>query len=374
MNSQEIQTAVERFNYVIGTNNSTILYGFTDQTRLVETARAFLEMGSNLFKFDFTPQIFDKYQLPPRDDVHSLRDLAQNEPSVRAVFEMPFAFYLLWVKSFPEGTNAMWNNGLSRENEQSLYRQFYDLTCYLLQTFSGTGKRFYLGHWEGDWALLGTIDFGDITPTPAGIEGMILWLQTRQNAIEAARRDTPHHDVSVWNYATVNRVVSKMEGAPCVTNSVLPHVNVDYVGYSSYDALRAGNLEEALDYIESKMRPKPEIAGKRLFLDEFGFAQHDCGGAQAQAQKSRDVLKTALQWGCPFALYWQLYCNEKREDGSHKGFWLINDQNEKQPIYHTYRDFYQRAKTFVAEFAAQNDRVPTDAEFRLEAVQWLDPK
>ena len=41
---------VTRYNYVIGTQTIGVRYGFTEDTRLVETAKAILAMGSNVLK------------------------------------------------------------------------------------------------------------------------------------------------------------------------------------------------------------------------------------------------------------------------------------------------------------------------------------
>jgi hypothetical protein len=43
----------------------------------------------------------------------------------------------------------------------------------------------------------------------------------------------------------------------------------------------------------------------------------------------------AIEWGCPFVLYWELYDNEGTTDKP-GGFWLINEKNEKQPLWHTH--------------------------------------
>ena len=58
---------------------------------------------------------------------------------------------------------------------------------------------------------------------------MIDWLNCRQRAIDAAKRDTPHKAVEVWHYTEVNHVQVAIEGRKAVTNMVLPHVQVDFV-------------------------------------------------------------------------------------------------------------------------------------------------
>ena len=86
------------FNYVIGTQTFSPAYQFTKQTRLVETAEAIRAMGSTAIKFELSP----RYARPngnvphPMASVHSLTELARDEPSHRRVLDMPFTHFVLW--------------------------------------------------------------------------------------------------------------------------------------------------------------------------------------------------------------------------------------------------------------------------------------
>jgi hypothetical protein len=90
-------------------------------------------------------------------------------------------------------------------------QELYDLTKHLLTSYNGTGKSFYLGNWEGDW-LLTRMDLS-YAPTAEEVQSMIDWANTRQKAVDDARRDTPHANVQVYYYVEVNRVRDAMEGA-----------------------------------------------------------------------------------------------------------------------------------------------------------------
>jgi len=196
----------------------------------------------------------------------------------------------------------------------------------------------------------------------------------RQKAVDDAKRDTPHHDVQLYHYTEVNLVQKAMKGGKTLTNDVLPKTNVDFVSYSGYDSTNpqdvARVLPEALSYIESKLAPKPGIAGKRVFIGEYGYPGRGIS-PQRQDEDSRRVMRAALQWGCPFVLYWELYNNEVDARG-HKGFWLIDDKGVKQPIYFTHQNFYRWARQYVADFRRKSGRVPNQDEFGKEAVIWLD--
>ncbi|MHB1035302.1 MAG: hypothetical protein ACYC35_18265 [Pirellulales bacterium] len=383
----------EPFNYCVGTQTFAPKYQFTRETRLVETARAILELGSNAIKFDMGPGA--AYHLPKDESIHTLSELAEREPSYRAVLRMPLDYYLIWAypRSISRSQNHTWRDGLSSEERQTEYRELNEFARYLLTTFDNSGKTFLLGHWEGDWALLGHTRAQE-DPTPAGIQGMIDWLNVRQQAVDDARRTTPHRNVWIYHYTEVNLVRKAITGGKTVTNDVLPKTNVDYVSYSSYDSLAFGHepdlvamkkrLIESLDYIESKLPPKKleaagnseksrsPLGGRRVFIGEYGFPLQVMKTPEVQDRAARATAAAALEWGCPLSLYWQMYDNEAAEGGGNaRGFWLIDNQGRKQPVYDSFQRFLAHGREYRAAFRKANGRDPSFDEYRKAAAKWL---
>jgi hypothetical protein len=396
-------SGTEAFNYILGTQSIGATYQFTGETLLVETAQATLDLGSNLLKLtmgrDYQPMVLKpsksaypetmQYLLnqgsdartaprikfpgasieppPANPAIQSLSDLARLEPSYRRVFAMPFAYYVIWTYAF---TPRWWHQGLSPEEQEKEYREFYALVAHLLTTYNGSGKTFYLGHWEGDWHLRPDLN----TQTDAGVtaeslQGMADWLNARQRAVDDAKRRIPHRRVQVYHYTEVNHVSAvSMAGRPSLTNNVLPRTNVDFVSYSTYDSLDdiPHKLPSALDYIEAKLPPKPGIAGKRVFIGEYGFAAHTYPEAERD-RRSRQVMRIGLEWGCPFVLLWAMYNNEFSH-GVENGYWLIDGHGVKQPVWHTLADFYREARRYVADCQRRTSRLLTEADFRQFAL------
>jgi len=352
---------LDTYNYVVGTQTIGASYQFTQEPILVETARAILAMGSSTLKFSLTPQ----GESAPKP--HTLAETAAGDPAVKAVFQMPFANYVMWVS--PLGVPGGGPFAATRLGTE--LQELYDLTRHLLTAYTGTGKSFYLGNWEGDW-LLTRMD-PNYAPTADEVQSMIDWASTRQKAVDDARRDTPQTNVHVYYYVEVNRVRDAMDGKVRVANKVLPRTNPDFVSYSSYDS-QAGDVEEnfaeALDYLQAQLAPKPGIPGKRVFIGEYGMPLLG-NSAQAQASLACHVMRAGLRWGSPFVLYWEMYNNEVTPDGRQRGFWLIDDHGVKQPVYFLHQKFYQQAKAYVADFTARNRRVPSCEEFGLAALAWL---
>jgi hypothetical protein len=352
--------AVENYNYIIGTQTIGASYQFTEENRLVETAKQILLMGSNILKISLGEGYEYSYEMFEKD------------AAMKELLSMDFKYYFFWVYT----PKVDWANGLSAQESQIEYENLYKLAEYLLKNCAG--KEFYLGHWEGDWHL--TDMNGNMqTVNPVKIQGMIDWYNIRQKAIEDAKAANTGSDVKIYHYCEVNRVYDALKyGFDRIVNKVLPHTNVDFVSYSSYDAIGSSKYESlekdmhsALNYIEENMKSKPGITGRRVFIGEYAFSGRNLG-AQAQDSRTRMVMKAALKWGCPFILYWEMYNNEIEDQGGHVGYWLINDKGIKQSVYYTHSDFYKAMKKQVYTYNAQNGHLPSQAEYLENAVKYFD--
>jgi hypothetical protein len=361
-NNENDLPEIEHYNYVVGTQTFDPAYHFTNESKLVETARAILEMGSNTIKFKLKT---DKLANGTSAwNPKNLMEIAHLDPSFKTVFNLPFANYIIWVYAISSEHMLFHQESLNGE-----YQEIYNLTRYLLTAYNGTNKTFYLGNWEGDWHLLN--DNPNYVPTQKEFHDMTAWFNTRQKAVDDAKRDTPFHGVNVFYYLEVNRVQDAIQGKSRLTNDILPKTNVDFVSYSSYDSLDTEEkLKKALDYIQSNLAHKPGISGKRIFIGEYGFPSIS-HTPQKQEELSRRVMRVGLEWGCPFVLYWEIYNNEVDKDGKQKGFWMIDNKNVKQPVYNTHHRFYEWARQYVMDFKYKEGRVPTRDEFGIKAVSWL---
>ncbi len=351
---------VLNYNYAIGTQTIGPSYGFTSEDRLVESAKAILDMGSNILKITLST---GSYNITGRPNYSSLTALVKDDPSFSKVLDMPFNYYFFWARS-----HANWADGYSVSERNDDSTQIADLTKYLLTKYNNSGKQFFLGHWEGDWYLLPNYDANYI-PSDARLNGMIQWYRTRQNAVDEAIKVTVHSNVQVFTYCEVNRVVDAMNGKIRVVNKVLPYTNVDYVSYSSYDAqsLSQSEYNNVMNYIEGNLPVRPLVKGKRVFIGEMGRSAQDFSFSKSQHESvNRENIRKALVWGAPFVLYWEMYNNEIK-DGVQRGFWLIDDKNEKWPLYYTYNSFYSKAKSWVASRKKILNRLPTQEEYNLWA-------
>jgi len=325
---------------IIGVTHVNGRYYLTGEDFLNEGADQILALGSRVIKVWFhNPQRSYSFnsQWP---DMDSLVEIAQS-PYFRKLFDKPFTTYIMMCFSMAKNA-SYWRNGITEEQKQDEQRQFYELTKHLLATYKGTSKTFILQHWEGDWLIRGSYD-KNVDPTPEAINGMIDWLNARQEGANRAREEVGQDGVWVYHAAEVNRVVSSMkEGKPNVVNTVLPHTKLDLVSYSAWDATSEHSensqmFREALDFIAKNMPDSPDFGNRNVYVGEFGMPENNFSTEQIQ-KVIPGVVKIALDWGCPYIIYWQLYCNELKDPkqlvpvGSNdavRGFWLIRPDGSK---------------------------------------------
>jgi hypothetical protein len=308
------------------------------------------KLGSRVIKVWFTNRSAHDYPFNSRwPEVKSLVELAQT-PYFRALFDRPFTTYILVAYGFGRDMHY-WRHGVSPAEADDEARQFEALTRHLLTTYVGTGKTFVIQHWEGDWAARGHFD-AKRAPSAETLQGMVRWLNARQEGVDRARRAVAARDVHVFHAAEVNRVADAMAGMATVTNDVVPRTHCDLYSYSSYDSLAddgGKTLRVALDYIAAKAPDSPAFGARNVYVGEFGVPENERGTEKTVAIL-RGTIETALDWGCPYVVYWEVYDNERRasapaaaagpvREESCRGFWLVKPSGEPAAAWHLLRSF-----------------------------------
>ena len=337
----KLKQDIENYNYMIGTQAFNPGYQFTDQSPLMELSERIEAWGSNMIKFYAT------------DDKMIDEVLAKHD----------FDYIFMWYRSDP-----YFKDGYSEAEAKADYDAFYAYTKKLLTTYNGTGKTFYLGHWEGDWYYIDNYNTAQKEVSDVVTEGMIAWLNNRQKAVDDAKRDTPHENVAVWNYVEVNRPSDALDDSfDRVVNRVLPFTDVDYVSYSAYDTMdaSAAKIAQVIDLIYENLPDKDGVPGPRVFVGEVAQPAANCGfNNERHCEVNLNILAKYLKCEIKFILYWQMFCNEKLENGDSRGFWLVNSDGEETELYQKTSDLLWAGETYVRDFAKENGRVPTMDEYK----------
>jgi hypothetical protein len=373
----------EPFSLSVGTQSIGVRYQFTEECALVESAQQIASLGSDTLKIALTPKYVDDYLLEADPEIESLLDLAEKKPSYLEVMDMPFRNIMLWIYPFSDSMSAFETGTISDDEREATYREIFEFTAMLLKRYSGSGKSFFLGNWEGDWHVMLENYNYELDPEPESIAGAIEWFKLREKAVADARRDTPHEDVEVYFYIELNHVAKSMDrDKPSIVNKVLPHIRTDYVSWSSYDVTKPASMMdaekgrarvfEALDYIEAHL-PESDVPGKRVLIGEYGFELASFKDRELQRKYTASVMKWGLEWGCPFILYWELYCNEiEAKTGAHRGYWLIDDHGDKQPVWFFHQEFLKKANAYVEHYKQEHGAMPSQATYNRIAATWIE--
>lgn len=373
--------AARSYDYILGTQAIGGHYQHGPGNRLLEQAQQIKDMGSNLLKLSLARGAAPNYgSVEAARKAKTTLEYVQASPELQQALDMDFTSYQAWVHSF---TDANWRDGVSMAEARLYYEEMYALTAWLLKRYSGTGKVFMLGNWEGDWLLLGG-QKREADPSPTALQGMIAWMKIRQLAVDNARSAVAHKDVAVYHYIEVNLVKKAMAGRASIALSVLPEVNPDLVSYSAYEAIKQSPqpdllsirqpLEQTLAYLESQLPSKKGLPFKRrVFIGEYGYHADKSKPLTVKQQylKSRFVMESAIALDLPFALIWQMYNNEYAENGISKEMSLIDESGRKRALYALHQTYLAEMKTFVAQSCRDTGTRPNRDAFRARALEVL---
>ncbi len=335
---------------ILGVNHINVLYTVTDKDALNEGADSILEMGSRVIKITMreamTPHYRHNSQWP---EVTSLAQLAQS-PILRELFGKPFTTYA--VMAFRPGKPVLYQvDGMTPDDVQAEKDAFYELTRHFLTTYRGTGKTFILQDWEGDWVLTNPPLDMDKVSDPVAVQGMIDWLNARQDGVDRARDELGMDGVRVFHASEVNLLTKAMAGKPTMTNNVLPNTHCDLYSYSAYDTMVQGRekLRASLEYLKSKAPDSRWFGDDNIYIGEFGWPE-TLVPEEKRLEFIRDSVEIGLECGAQYLLFWALYDDGIRDpDVASKlsldtldrpltnddmvGNWLIRPDGTKSPIW-----------------------------------------
>lgn len=370
---------------ILGVTHVSGKYALTEKPFLIEGAEQVHALGAKVLKIWFYP-IYEK-QYPwhsnwPKD-VPDLVALAKT-PHYEGVFAMPFHTLVLETAEFGMRNN-FWQHGLSDADKHTVYDQMYRLTTHLLTRYQGTGKTFVLQNWEADNVMKYALKDTNPDTWDTAYQGMCEWINTRQTAVETARRDCGAKGVQVLHAFEVNFVPSIHDlaagkryekGKPLVVDMVVPKTHCDLYSLSSWETWAPGKEDAVfgrLKYLASRA-PHDGILGENsLMLGEFGAAEGDFekieknypvykGDASGAAFYAlHRMIGAALRANVRYMIHWQIYDNDLRMGGKYEGKglppgimatteqcvgnWLIRPDGSRVPTYDYFKGLFDAEKS-----------------------------
>jgi hypothetical protein len=388
--------SVEARPHVLGSQQFGNQYSFgeTNGVRVLDYARAIMKQGNRVIKFRLSQKYNseDGFSAVANTTGWRLINLVRDHPEVKQVLDLPLTDYLFWMAefSFPNWQNQLDTVGLKPTVQTAIYNEVYNLVVYLRTTYSGTGKRFYLGNWEGDNMLNGTATVsGDPTTIPANaIQGMIDWATIRQKAVDDAKAATPNSDLQVWYYLEMNRADWMRNNQPCVANSVIPQLSkLDMISISSYtvhkdtngDLAPTSRIYSDLNRVKALIDAKPDatIPGSRIIIGEYGYVWNATKYGNSllnYAQVHFDTAEAYFGWPggtLRFILQWQFY-NKTDADGTDVSkMCQIDWQKNYTPLYYGHENFFRRMRRWVDDYQMRTGTMPSDRAYADQAYYVL---
>lgn len=294
-----------------------------DKTSLLYGAEKILESGGKVIKI----ACGDPKSQYPLDDwsgesFSACVDVLKNARYAE-LFQMDFKTFFI---SITEQSRAKYTDGMSEEEKESVEREFYEATKYLLETYRGSGKTFILQNWETDNYIRYSME---------GMDEVIVlrryaeYFNVRQDGINRARAEfgmDEEKNVFVFGALEINKLDGSYTYSKAV-DYVVPYTYADLYAYSSYeykDKDKFKNAEEisvalqaAMGYYRSKLPekeryPQPVYFGdNRLAITEFGYPDKADGySGEWQKTVAEGHLLALDACRLQYAVYWQLCCNE----------------------------------------------------------------
>ncbi len=348
---------------------------------LVEGARDAYSLGFRNIEILLSQEVCSTTERMPLGPYHtqewcsggymdSLKSLASH-PKYQQLFNMPFDVFFLTTTGMVAGSANQWGIHWDKskvpprftENQlNKLYHDYFNLTEYLLLSYKNTGKTFIIqSNNEMDWLLISSSSPSD-NANPVAIQNAIDYWNTIQKAVNDAKSASQISGVSVYHACEVNLVQRAMNGQALAANSVVPLTKCDLYGYSAYDTFLKGDdviFRNALNYLASQAPDSPDFGSKNIYISEMGVNSRERGEGVAVELLSKGV-NTALSWGVPYILHWQMYDNEcdvyNPTNAQCRGFWIRKPSGDISPMYSQVYSKYP--SVFLSGRVAKNDGTP----------------
>lgn len=269
------------------------------------------EFGLTTIKIYAGNKYSDTYDdLKQVNNINSLKDLLTSEPYTK-VFKMGFKCIVIVAFSI----NNSRNDDYWRENgpDNNEYSQFKEVSEYL-NTYTNT--EFILSNWESDCVIESYSSNNKRKIIADNIKKLI---NVRYKSVL---------DTNVKVALEVNRFYSDKIGS---IEYIIPNVNCHMISYSCYQTLWDSNekLINGIKHIKKYMKP-----GVELYIGEFGYSINNMK-KDSVLKSLKDSIETFNKHNIRLAFYWNLYCNEKKNDNSFNGFGLIDIEGNKTYVCKT---------------------------------------
>ena len=300
-------------------------------TQLMDGVNAIFNAGFPTLKIYLTSAYLTDYPLQSSWSAvpTTLTTLAQTT-QMAAALAKGFQTTVITAFTFANGVTNWWQPSPQSAKYASEYTEIYNLAVHLLTTYNGSGRRFVIQQWEGDWAFMDSTTV-DTYVDRKMVERYIAFLGTRQRAVSDARAATAS-DCQVLNAIEVNRVVDAKlyPHRRRIVRDIANLVKPDVVSYSAYDSTIVDQGGWGADLAAWTTATTPALTkalrvikatwpGVPIQVGEFGFPE---GAELPIGRDVGDMIQVVhdiciSEGGVVDFIYWQVF------DNTGRGFYTV---------------------------------------------------
>ncbi len=321
----------------LGATHAGGKYYLTNEPFIIEGAKKIEELGFGVVKFFLSKEKGEMASYP----YNSKWNLPKNatwvdvikHPYFEKVLEMNFSTVILNI------TDHAGQLSLQAPNYNASSEEIYELGKFLLTRYKDRELTFIIKNWEGDWVLRGNFkqDWAtyDENAKRLRVKNMTNWLESRQAAVEDARKDVKNTKSKLYLAVEANKVMDSMKGITGVANSILPNIKVDMVSWSSYDGLKNPvDFYKGIEYLKKQLNPTKYMQGKKtVMIGEIGIPENTEESKKTDITARWDALiGVCLALDVPYVVHWEVYCNEPK-DGKQKQFYPVRTESEMKGLW-----------------------------------------
>jgi|GEM_PF-4829326 len=201
--------------------------------------------------------------------------------------------------------------------QQKIVDEFKAFTLALYETQHDTGRTFIISNWEADNELYGTCPGGiaeyannlsvrnkeGCKEVPARYEALKTYYAKRFEGIKAGIQEAKSKGLGgiQVEYAIQFNAPRLGEKAGYAVLDIIKHVAPDWADYSAWEATNLANVDEDLEWIESKLPSRT-----KLMLGELDTAQR-IAGHSASTWRWTETIRAALRSSAELFILWQAY-------------------------------------------------------------------
>lgn len=253
---------------------------------------------------------FSGYKPSDIAQVRTITDLLKLK-EYQATLALNFEAFFIHADA-PTGEGNVWdlnlNQPLTAKMKDNIYKNIFDATTYLLKTYANSGKIFVLQNHEGDWHIMKTPSSSTLIEKQQ-MENMRTYLTLRQEAVNAARRESVEKGVFVYHACEVVRVYpSAVSKVNSIASDILPDLSCDLVGYSAYETTLESKekFELTWNYLKKQTKPSFAFGDNNVAITEIGLPERK---SPSQLKPVLDSIQWSVAKNLPFILYWTGYDN-----------------------------------------------------------------